>query len=134
MRNAAHHAESTRRCSAPANPWPKASDKLEEVFAGFEHVGVSDRSMVWNSDLVETLELDNLLGCAMVSIKSAINRPESRGAHAREDFPDRDDENWMKHTGIAGSRGSGELRVPAGSYLHPDRRGGVRSTQEAHVY
>ncbi|MBK7983850.1 MAG: succinate dehydrogenase flavoprotein subunit [Candidatus Competibacteraceae bacterium] len=71
---------------------------LEEVYAGFEQVGVSDRGMVWNSDLVETLELDNLLGCAMVSIKSAINRPESRGAHAREDYPDRDDENWMKHT------------------------------------
>ena len=71
---------------------------LEEVHAGFEHIGVSDRSLVWNSDLVETLELDNLLGCAMVSIKSAINRPESRGAHAREDYPDRNDEGWMKHT------------------------------------
>ena len=71
---------------------------LEEVFAGFEHIGVTDRSLVWNSDLVETLELDNLLGCAMVSIKSAINRLESRGAHAREDYPDRDDQNWMKHT------------------------------------
>jgi len=71
---------------------------LEEVYAGFEQIGVSDRGMVWNSDLVETLELDNLLGCAMVSIKSAINRPESRGAHAREDYPDRDDANWMKHT------------------------------------
>lgn len=71
---------------------------LEEVYAGFDQVGVSDRGMVWNSDLIETLELDNLLGCAMVSIKSAINRPESRGAHAREDYPDRDDENWMKHT------------------------------------
>ena len=71
---------------------------LEEVHAGFDHIGVTDRSLVWNSDLVETLELDNLLGCAMVSIKSAINRPESRGAHAREDYPDRDDEGWMKHT------------------------------------
>ena len=71
---------------------------LEEVYAGFEHVGVTDRGMVWNSDLVETLELDNLLGCAMVSIKSAYNRTESRGGHAREDYPDRNDEQWMKHT------------------------------------
>ncbi len=71
---------------------------LEEVYIGFEHIGVSDRSMVWNSDLVEALELDNLLGCAMVSIKSALNRKESRGGHAREDYPDRDDGQWMKHT------------------------------------
>ncbi len=71
---------------------------LEDVFAGFEHVRVSDRGMVWNSDLVETLELDNLLGCAMVSIKSAFNRTESRGGHAREDYPDRNDDQWMKHT------------------------------------
>jgi len=72
--------------------------KLREVYASFRDVRVSDRSLIWNTDLVETLELENLLQCAMVSICSAENRTESRGAHAREDFPERDDEHWMKHT------------------------------------
>ncbi|PIE83030.1 MAG: succinate dehydrogenase flavoprotein subunit [Candidatus Contendobacter odensis] len=83
---------------------------LEEVYNGFNDVGVSDRGMVWNSDLAETLELDNLLDCAMVSIKSAINRLESRGAHAREDYPDRDDGNWMKHT-LAWLEPNGKVRI-----------------------
>ena len=73
-------------------------DKLEPIRQSFQNVKVSDRSMVWNTDLVETLELDNLLGQAAVTAYSAINRTESRGAHAREDYPDRDDQNWMKHT------------------------------------
>ena len=73
-------------------------DKMSEVFASFADVKVSDRSMVWNSDLVETLELQNLLGQAVATIYSAEHRTESRGAHAREDFATRDDANWMKHT------------------------------------
>jgi succinate dehydrogenase / fumarate reductase flavoprotein subunit len=73
-------------------------EKLKEVWDAFQNVKVSDRSLIWNTDLVETLELDNLLANAMVSICSAANRKESRGAHAREDYPDRDDKDWLKHT------------------------------------
>ncbi|MBW8822705.1 MAG: succinate dehydrogenase flavoprotein subunit [Xanthomonadales bacterium] len=72
--------------------------KIREIHASFADVKVSDKSLVWNSDLVETLELENLLDQALVTIVSAENRTESRGAHAREDFPKRDDANWMKHT------------------------------------
>jgi len=72
--------------------------RLAEVFASFAEVRVTDRSLVWNTDLIETLELDNLLGQAVATMHSAENRRESRGAQAREDFPDRDDQNWMKHT------------------------------------
>tara|TARA_R110000868_G_scaffold6363_19_gene36225 strand:+ start:11908 stop:13704 length:1797 start_codon:yes stop_codon:yes gene_type:complete len=73
-------------------------DKLTSLWSKNDDVKVSDTSLVWNSDLAETLEYDNLLAQAIVSLDSAINREESRGGHAREDFPDRNDEDWMKHT------------------------------------
>jgi succinate dehydrogenase / fumarate reductase flavoprotein subunit len=83
---------------------------ISEVYESFKNIKVSDRSMVWNSDLVETLELRNLLGCAMVTMYGAENRKESRGAHAQEDYPDRDDENWMKHT-LANLDESGRVSI-----------------------
>lgn len=73
-------------------------ERIGEIAASFGDVKVGDKSLIWNTDLVETLELDNLLGQAQVTIAAAANRKESRGGHAREDFPQRDDKNWLKHT------------------------------------
>jgi len=73
-------------------------DLLKQTFASLGDVRVSDKSLVWNTDLIETMELENLLFTASATIQSAANRLESRGAHAREDYADRDDEDWMKHT------------------------------------
>jgi len=73
-------------------------EKIDKVNARLQDVGITDRSLIWNTDLVETLELDNMLPQAVVTMHSAANRKESRGAHMHEDFPERNDKEWMKHT------------------------------------
>jgi len=72
--------------------------RIADVYSKVQDIKVTDRGMIWNTDLMETLEFDNLIGQAAVTVNSAVQRPESRGAHARDDYPDRDDVNWMKHT------------------------------------
>ena len=71
---------------------------MAQVYKDSSGIGIKDRSMIWNSDLVETLEFDNLISQANVTAAGALAREESRGGHAREDFPNRDDAKWMKHT------------------------------------
>src|SRR6266852_8530240 len=87
-------------------------EKIDLVAKSYGDLGISDRSLIWNSDLVEALELKNLLEQATVALHSAENRTESRGAHAREDFPERDDKNWLKHT-LAWLDRDGKVRLGA---------------------
>ena len=95
----------------------RTQDVLEEgreliakVYNDLPNIGISDRSLIWNTDLIEALELDNMMSQAMVTMAGAEQRIESRGSHAREDFPDRDDENWMKHT-LAWITDDGEVKI-----------------------
>jgi succinate dehydrogenase / fumarate reductase flavoprotein subunit len=81
-----------------ANVLEEGLSKMAEIARSLDDLAVADRSMIWNTDLVEALELDNLIGQAAVVLHSALYRTESRGAHAREDYPERDDEHWLKHT------------------------------------
>ncbi len=84
--------------------------KMAEVACALAELAVADRSMIWNSDLVEALELDNLIEQASVVLHSALYRTESRGAHARADYPERDDQNWLKHT-LAWHGDGGRVRL-----------------------
>ena len=85
--------------------------RVRDVHARFSRVRVADRSLIWNTDLVETLELANLLPQAVCTVAGALNRLESRGAHARDDYPERDDDNWMKHTLLRFDEASGDVGI-----------------------
>jgi succinate dehydrogenase / fumarate reductase flavoprotein subunit len=84
--------------------------RMTAVTDAFRQLAVADQSLIWNTDLVEAIELDNLIGQAAVVLHSALYRTESRGAHAREDYPERDDRNWLKHT-LAWQDGEGDVRL-----------------------
>jgi len=94
-------------------------ERIHKVWAATDQIRVVDRSLIWNSDLIETLEYDNLIVQAVVTMDSAGNRTESRGAHAREDYPERDDKYWMKHT-LA--------------WIDPEKRGVFIDYRPVHAY
>jgi succinate dehydrogenase / fumarate reductase, flavoprotein subunit len=86
-------------------------ERIEKIWRGSDDIAVSDRSMIFNTDLIEALEYDNMIAQAAVTVRSALERKESRGAHAREDYTTRDDENWMKHTLSWADYGRKEMRL-----------------------
>ena len=88
----------------------EGKNKIHSIYKNFSDIKLSDRSLKWNTELLETLELENLLTQSIVSVESALNRTESRGAHARDDYPDRNDTDWMKHT-IASIDESGKVDI-----------------------
>ena len=79
----------------------KVKKKLLSLLEDFKEINISDKSLIWNTEVIEALELKNLLSQSIVSVESALNRKESRGAHSRIDFKHRDDKNWMKHSMIS---------------------------------
>jgi succinate dehydrogenase / fumarate reductase, flavoprotein subunit len=97
----------------------QGKQRIQDIYRRSADIKVSDRSLIWNTDLVETLEYDNLIAQASVSIAGALAREESRGAHAREDFPNRDDKSWMKHTLAWFDTSTGDVKLdyrPVHSY------------------
>ena len=76
----------------------EGKELINKIWSGLDDIKINDRSLIWNTDLIEALEWDNLIVQSVVTVESAANRKESRGSHAREDYSDRDDKNWMKHT------------------------------------
>ena len=132
--DAARHAGPCRRVPHQRQPeagrWPRCAS----IWDSQDNIGVTDRSMIWNSDLAEALELDNLVANAMTTMVGAEARHESRGAHAHDDFPDRDDAEWMKHTvAHLDGRRRGEAVVPSGADADADQRGERVSAEEAGV-